>query len=356
MLVERVAVQRDQGMPALEDEGVHDVAHRLTARFLQRVPKVGGDRVGVGVGLEVRPHAVPEDLGPDVLLEHPQHGTALFVGQEVEHPLGLLGRADRVLDRPGGVHAVDGQRRLAGGGEPHPAVPRRPEGVDAEGLHEGGEGLVEPDPLPPAHGHQVAEPHVRQLVGDDVGHPLQLGPGRAGRVDQQRGVPERDATQVLHGAGGEVRNGDEVHLLPGVRDVEVLREEAQREGADGQGEIGQLALARGEHHAQGDPVDVDRLGRLQLAHDEGDQVGRHLHGGGEAHDVLVAHPPHVHDRGVGEGIDVPGDGERDLEDGLAVGLVPARKGPAGVDRLELGGGDGVEAPRVIGEGGAVEAP
>ena len=296
MLIERVAVQRDQGMPALEDEGVHDVADRLAARFFQRVPQVGGDGVGVGVRLEVRAHAVPEDLGPDVLLEHPQDGAALFVGQEVEHPLGLLGRADRVLDGPGGVHTVDGQRRLAGGGEPDPAVPRRPEGVDAEGLHEGGEGLVEPDALPPAHGHEVAEPHVGQLVGHDVGHPLELGPGRTGRIDQERGVPEGDAAQVLHGTGREVGDGHQVHLLAGVRDVEVLREEAQGEGADGQSEIGQLALARGEDDPQRDAVDVDRLGRLQLADDEGHQVGRHLHGGREAHDVLVAHPLHVHDR------------------------------------------------------------
>ena len=111
-----------------------------------------------------------------------------------------------------------------------------------------------------------------------------------GRIDQQRGVAEGDAAQVLHGAGGEVGDGHQVHLLARVGDVEVLGEEAQGEGADGQGEVGQLALARGEDDPQRHAVDVDRLGRLELADDEGHQVGRHLHGGREAHDVLVAHP------------------------------------------------------------------
>src|SRR3712207_9506532 len=35
-------------------------------------------------------------------------------------------------------------------------------------LHERGEGLVEPDAVPPLHGHEVAEPHVGELVVDHV--------------------------------------------------------------------------------------------------------------------------------------------------------------------------------------------
>jgi hypothetical protein len=145
-------------------------------------------------------------------------------------------------------------------------------------FHEGGERLVQPDPLPPSHGDEVAEPHVSQLMGHDVGYPLEFGPGRAGRIDQQRGVPERDATQVLHRPGGKVRNGHQVHFFSGVGDVEVLGEEAEGEGADGQGEIGQPAFARREHHAQRDAIDIDRLSRLELTHNERDQVGRHFHG------------------------------------------------------------------------------
>ena len=38
------------------------------------------------------------------------------------------------------------------------------------------------------------------------------------------------------------------------------------------------------------------------------------------------------------------DDQRDLEDGLAIGLVEAGEAPPGVDRLELRGGDGLGLP------------
>ena len=47
--------------------------------------------------------------------------------------------------------------------------------------------------------------------------------------------------------------------------------------------------------------------------------------------------------------------EGDREHRLAVGLVEARKGPAGVGGLELGGGDGVRGAVGVGERRAVEA-
>ena len=341
-------------MPALEDEGVHDVAHRRAAGVLERVPQIGGDRVAVGVRLEVRAHAVAEHIGSDVLLEHAQDAAALLVGQEVEHPLRLLGRADGVLDRAGRVHAVDGERRLARGGEADPAVPRRPEGVDAERLHEGGEGLVEPDALPPAHRDEVAEPHVGQLVRDHVGHALELRPGRLVLVDEERRVAEGDAAQVLHGAGGEVRDGDEVHLLARVGDVEVVGEEAQRERADLEGELGQGLLPGRADHAEGHTVDVDGLGRLELADDEGHQVGRHLHRGGEADAALRPDLVGSDDGRIGNGVDVGVHDEGDLEHRLAVRLVEAGEAPPGVHGLELGGRDGLRLAVGAGVGGAVE--
>ena len=63
-------------------------------------------------------------------------------------------------------------------------------------------------------------------------------------VDEQRRVAEGDAAQVLHGAGGEVGDGDEVDLLARVGDVEVVGEEAQCERADLEGEVGQGASSR----------------------------------------------------------------------------------------------------------------
>ncbi len=123
----------------------------------------------------------------------------------------------------------------------------------------------------------------------DVGDTLELGAGRLVLVDEQRGVAEGDAAQVLHGTGGEVRNGDEVHLVAGVGDVEVLREEAQGERADLQGEPGQGELPRRADDPQRHAVHVDGLGDVELSDHERHQIRRHLHGGSEADAPLGAH-------------------------------------------------------------------
>ena len=117
------------------------------------------------------------------------------------------------------------------------------------------------------------------------------------------------------------------------------------------------ALPGTVHDAQGHAVDVDRLGGLERPDDEGHQVGGHRHGVGEVHLLLaVAERDGLHLGAVGDGGEVVVDDEGDGEDGLEVGLVPAREGPAGVGGLELGGGDDVLDAVVVGEGAAVEAP
>ena len=90
----------------------------------------------------------------------------------------------RVVDERVGVEGGG-----AGEAEVDPALPLGPEGVGGQHLHEGGEGLVQPDAVPPLHGHEVAEPHVGDLVGDHVGDPLQLGLG--GPLAVERGARSR---------------------------------------------------------------------------------------------------------------------------------------------------------------------
>ena len=75
---------------------------------------------------------------------------------------------------------------------------------------------------------------------------------------QQQALAERDAAEVLHRAGGEVGQGEEVDLVARVRDAVVVLEPAQREGADVEAEAGEVALAGHVHDAQRDAVDVDR--------------------------------------------------------------------------------------------------
>ena len=71
-----------------------------------------------------------------------------------------------------------------------------------------------------------------ELVGDDVGDVLLLGLGARDRVDEQEALAERDAPEVLHRAGREVGQREQVDLVARVRDAVVVLEPAQRERSD----------------------------------------------------------------------------------------------------------------------------
>ena len=122
-----------------------------------------------------------------------------------------------------------------------------------------------------------------QLVGDHVHRGLALLLGGGVGVEQQQDLPEGDAPHVLHGPEGEVGDGHQIELVPGVIDGEVVLEEAEAERPGVQGVLGEVALANWMDDAQRCAVHIHRLGGLQRADDEGQQVGGHLHGGGEGH-------------------------------------------------------------------------
>jgi hypothetical protein len=353
-----VRVERggDEGIALLPDPAVHDAPDGLPGGGLERVPEIRRLGVPVAVLGQVVADAVAEPLLAEVLLQHAQQRAALLVGQDVEHPVGVRGRDDLELHGPGGREAVglEGGRALQTEGLP--PLPGRPEGVAGRHLHEGREGLVEPDPVPPAHGHEVAEPHVRELVRHHVGHDLLLGlRGRHG-VDEEAALPERDAAQVLHGPGREVGQCDQVDLVRWVGDPVVVLEPAQGEAPDLEPEAGQRLLARHVDEAHGDAADVDRIGRHERADDEGDQVGRHGHGVGEADDVAAVRADVAGDLGpVRDGQQVVGDDHRHREDGFEIRLVPAGKGPPAVRGLHLAGGDDPLVPCIVLVGRAVPA-
>ena len=96
---------------------------------------------------------------------------------------------------------------------------------------------------------------------------------------------------------------------------------------------------------------------LERPHHEGHQVRRHLHGGGEADPAAPGAGPRrlLHDGAVRVRGQTVVDDQGHVEGGLAVGLVPAGEGAAGVGGLHLGGGDDVLGPVVGGERAAVEA-
>ena len=169
--------------------------------------------------------------GGERLLAHPgdelaEHRRALGVGDAVEvgaHRVGVghvgddgVGRGQLVLRQCPGLLLV--RERDPGVGEPGRAGQR-------ERRHVGREALVEPEVVPPAHRHQVAEPHVRHLVEDRRRPRLAGRLGHSGAEDVALG--EGDAAGVLHGADAALGDEDLVVLAEGVGMVEERLEEAE---------------------------------------------------------------------------------------------------------------------------------
>ena len=110
------------------------------------------------------------------------------------------------------------------------------------------------------------------------------------------------------------------------------------------------------HHAHVDAAHDDGVGCNQGSDDERDEVARHRDRVLEP-DPFYAALEHrsVDGRAIREGRQPCRHVEGDREDRLAVGLVEAREGSAGVGGLELGGGYGARDAFGVDEGRAVEA-
>ncbi|CAM5579270.1 hypothetical protein SBADM41S_10795 [Streptomyces badius] len=269
-------------------------------------------------------------------------------GDELAQGGGALGVADAVEVEEGGRGVGDGvgvggdgvgggalvgvvAPALAGDAEVDPGVgegglscpggvERAGQGGFGEGLvaHVLGEGLVEPDVVPPGQGDEVAEPHVGHLVGDDHGAGLALGVGDGGAVDEL--VAEGDESGVLHGARVEL--GDE-GLVVGVERVGLVEllvvavvagpgdvEDLVRVGVQVRGEGAAAVDAEGQSGVLGGD-------RVPGAGGDRDEVGGDERGGGDGPVPLSV----VFGDAVAEDGPAFGGGDVDGEDGLEVGLV-----------------------------------
>ena len=182
--------------------------------LLQFAQQVGQGGVGVGVAVQVVVDTFEELRAAHVECQLLQHGGALGVGDAVEVDVGVVEVVDRGDDWVRGGQLILAQRpALLTGAEGGPGVV--PFGGFSSGQRGGefGEGLVEPQVVPPLHGHVVAEPHVGQLV--QHGHHAALGQ-RVGHLGFEHvGVADGDHADVLHGARVVFGNVDLVEL--GVR-------------------------------------------------------------------------------------------------------------------------------------------
>ena len=171
-------------------------------------------------GAHARAEGVLPERGDELLDDR----GPLLVRDRVEVRL----RAVRVGSTSAAIGCVVTSWSCRYGRRAHLAVEDAPRVVEARGLREAEirgvrrERLVQPQVVPPAHRHEVAEPHVGELVEDDLGALEALAPG--GRVAEQEAVVERrPRADVLHRTGVELRHEELVVLVERVRPTEERR-------------------------------------------------------------------------------------------------------------------------------------
>ena len=200
----------------------------------------------------------------------------------------------------------------------------------------GGEGLVEPQVVPPAHGHQVAEPHVGELVQ----HRLRaaLVAGAADLRPEDVVLQEGDRPGVLHRPGVELGHEQLVVLVERVGVVEHPVEEVEALLGHPEQLVGVEVLGQRRAAVQAERDAVVGVGDLGVGPgDERDQVGGDPLGGLEVHQLRPALAGlDGAAAGVGDDLPVEGGGDVHRERRLEVGLVEAGEHALGVGRLELG--------------------
>ena len=311
------------------------VGEVATRRLLQRGKQIRERRIAELVRGEVvaqtREEVVDSDIGDELL----EHGCALGIGDAVE--VDLDGGDVRDV---GGNGMRRGQLILAIGPRLLDVGERRPRaGVLgclrlAQHRCERGEGFVEPQVVPPLHGDQVAEPHVRHLVQDGLGASLVVVVGHARPEDVI--LEERDGARVLHCACVELRHEELVVLAEGVGDAEVLVVEGESLLGLGEETLGVHELREGRPAVdpQRDRTVVVGVGVCPLRvrpRDQRDEVRAHDRGFGEAVHSAV---DRLGQR-VGDDLPVLGRGHGDRVGRLEIGLVEAGEHPLGVGGLEL---------------------
>ena len=126
-----------------------------------------------------------------------------------------------------------------------PELPFRIESVGCFKAHPGCEALVQPERVPPFHGHQIAEPLVGDFMRDDFGDALLDGCGGCVLVKEDGNFPEGDGAPIFHCLGGEVRDCNEVQLRQGVGAFEVFVVICEQFFCQVEGELALLLFARG---------------------------------------------------------------------------------------------------------------
>ncbi len=296
---------------------------------------------------EILPDARHELLRPHPGHQLAQYRGALGVRDAVEVDLHVLQVVDFGEDRvgrgqlvlavgPGLLHRCEGGPRAREGGVFH----------GREVGHVFGEGFVEPEVVPPAHGHQVTEPHVGEFVQHGDGPALDLRAGDFAAEDVA--FEDGHRAGVFHGAGVELGHKQLVVLLERVREAELRLEEF--EALAGQlKDVVRVEVLHERLPGKNTQRDHPPVGTCHFAADrlvrtgnQGRDVGGEPRRGGERPDragAAVVSGRRLHrcrGGGVGDDIPVRRCRDREPESSLEVGLLKDREHPARIGYLELG--------------------
>ena len=188
------------------------VAEGNAAPLFKGGEEVGERGVGEGVSLEVEAQAGGEAWTTEARAELLQHSTPLAVGNPIEVEEGLIRIEHRPRDRMRGRRVIFAKRpRLQLHVEVAPGVRiLRPLG-QTEVRNIRSERLIQPEVVPPAHRHKVAEPHMGDLVEDNFCKAGDIA--RRWRAAEDIALGVGDEPHVLHGANIELWTEDVIHLV-----------------------------------------------------------------------------------------------------------------------------------------------
>ena len=328
-----------------------------TGGLLQFGEQVGERGVAVRVLVKVVVDTFEELAATNIGDELLEHGRTLRVGDAIEVHIGVVQVIDRRNNRVGGRQLV---LRLApallAGAEGRPRVMPFSRLRGGERRHEFGEGFVQPQVVPPLHGHVIAEPHVGELVQHGDHAALGICVGHLGFEHVL--VADSDHADVLHRARIVFRHEDLVVLGVRVRHTPGLGVEREALLGDVKQVIGVLVerilerLTAVERHWDGTAVLVRVFSaplRIRAGTDRG-QVGAH-HRGGLKRPLAGAFRRMVAERTFsGDMVHVLRGGDRhirrdnpalrgehmELKNRLEIRLIEDRIDTTGVRHLELG--------------------
>ncbi len=279
--------------------------------------------------------AVAERRFAEVIFQHADQRLPLVVGNGVERDHGLALVGDRLLDRVRGAPGVEPHGELLRPVTVQPALPLRIKLLRSLRRHPGRKALVEPEIVPPRHGDEIAEPLMRHLMRDDGKDAAPRAVRICRGIEQQPALEEGDAAPVLHGAAEAAGHRDQVELGQRIFDTEIVVEPGEQLHRTVERELPLRSLAGGGDDADRHAVRF-RRDTLQFAHRQHEQIGRHFWRSRES-DLLQVRLQRLlfRDRHVADGEQMARDHDRQLEARLERRLVPARKYPPRIRRLEL---------------------